>query len=196
MSSIALFHSALADHLAHFVAYKQMNGYDYGQRSHLLAFFDRFWIEEGLQTTCLCSSALERYIIQTAEHKPQARKEIIGVARQFSEYMHAMDPHNATIPIRVLPEPGRRFRFCRQCGFQGPPKPRLYDLRHNYACQCLRRWRRTGEDIHALLPVLAAAMGHVNYLSTQVYIHIEPYALEQAAVQLNTYRHSYERNTQ
>lgn len=70
--------------------------------------------------------------------------------------------------------------LCRRCGLNGQPPPRLHDLRHNYACRCIARWRDNGEDVQALLPVLAEAMGHVNIFATQIYIHIEASALQQA----------------
>ena len=74
------------------------------------------------------------------------------------------------------------FRLLRRhCGLEGRPPPRLHDLRHNFACRCIARWRREGKDVQALLPVLANAMGHVNIHATQVYIHVEAAALEQAS---------------
>lgn len=69
---------------------------------------------------------------------------------------------------------GRAFRrLCEQCGLKDDPRPRLHDLRHNYACECMNRWRREGKDINILLPVLSTAMGHVNPRATQRYIHID-----------------------
>jgi site-specific recombinase XerD len=67
----------------------------------------------------------------------------------------------------------RAFRkLCNQCGLHGEPPPRLHDLRHNYASECLARWQHDGEDIETLLPILSIAMGHVNPCATQRYIHI------------------------
>jgi len=66
-------------------------------------------------------------------------------------------------------------RLCAHCGITGSPAPRLHDLRHNYACRCLALWRN--EDVDALLPVLANAMGHVDFRSTQLYMHIDAVAL-------------------
>lgn len=80
--------------------------------------------------------------------------------------------HQARYAFRVLR---------RQCGLRGQPPPRLHDLRHNFACRCIARWREHHEDIQALLPVLANAMGQVNIHATQVYIHLEAAALQQAS---------------
>ncbi len=77
-------------------------------------------------------------------------------------------------------------RLCRHCGLGGKPLPRLHDLRHNYACRRLALWRQEGKDINAMLPVLATAMGHVNIFHTQIYLHIEPSELHDAAARLRT----------
>ncbi len=72
-------------------------------------------------------------------------------------------------------------RLCEQCGLQGNPRPRLHDLRHNYACECLIRWRKEGKDVQALLPILSTAMGHVSPNETQNYIHISVMDLLEAS---------------
>ncbi len=90
----------------------------------------------------------------------------------------------AEAPARRLCVGWARHNFrtlCKQCGLNAQPPPRLHDLRHNYACECLAQWRAAGEDVHALLPVLAHAMGHVGIHSTQLYLHTGPAAFRQAA---------------
>jgi integrase/recombinase XerD len=49
--------------------------------------------------------------------------------------------------------------------------PRVHDFRHNFAVHALLRWYRSGEDVQAKLPFLAAYMGHVSVVSTQYYLH-------------------------
>ncbi|MCK5803153.1 MAG: tyrosine-type recombinase/integrase [Lentisphaeria bacterium] len=78
-------------------------------------------------------------------------------------------------------------RLCRHCAIQGDPPPRLHDLRHNYACQVLAHWRRADMDINALLPVLTTAMGHVRIFDTQIYLHIDAVALQNAATAFKSY---------
>jgi site-specific recombinase XerD len=78
-------------------------------------------------------------------------------------------------------------RLCEQCGISGSPPPRLHDLRHNFACGCLQLWREQQEDLDALLPVLANAMGHVDFRSTQHYMHIDAAALQRAGAKLHTH---------
>ena len=77
--------------------------------------------------------------------------------------------------------------LCVRCGPHGEPSPRLHDLRHNYACRCLARWREAGEDVDALLPVLANAMGHVDFHATEVYLHIDAAALRRASAKFHSY---------
>jgi integrase len=49
-----------------------------------------------------------------------------------------------------------------------PPRP--YDLRHTYAVKTLLRWHESGEDVNALLPVLATYMGHSTISETYWYL--------------------------
>jgi len=82
-------------------------------------------------------------------------------------------------------------RLCAHCGISASPPPRLHDLRHNYACGCLQHWReQQEEDLDALLPVLANAMGHVDFRSTQHYMHIDAAALQRAGAKLHTHVYS------
>jgi integrase/recombinase XerD len=61
------------------------------------------------------------------------------------------------------------------------PWPRLHDLRHTFAVNCLCKWYEQGDDVNALLPVLSTVMGHVNVSNTQVYLHVPAQLREQAA---------------
>ena len=81
-------------------------------------------------------------------------------------------------------------RLCTHCAINAVPAPRLHDLRHNYACGCLQRWREQHEDLDALLPVLANAMGHVDYRSTQHYMHIDAAALQRAGAKFHSHRYT------
>jgi integrase len=48
--------------------------------------------------------------------------------------------------------------------------PRVHDFRHAFAVHALLRWYRSGVDVQAKLPLLAAYMGHVSIVSTQYYL--------------------------
>ncbi len=81
-------------------------------------------------------------------------------------------------------------RLREKCGIGTSPPPRLHDLRHNYACGCLQLWREQQQDLDALFPVLANAMGHVDFRSTQHYMHIDADALQRAGAKLHTHVYS------
>lgn len=49
--------------------------------------------------------------------------------------------------------------------------PRVHDFRHTFAVHVLLRWYRSGVDVQAKLPFLAAYMGHVSIASTEYYLH-------------------------
>lgn len=50
------------------------------------------------------------------------------------------------------------------------PRPRLYDLRHRFACERLASWHAAGRDVNALLPALATYLGHVKVTDTYWYL--------------------------
>ena len=55
--------------------------------------------------------------------------------------------------------------------------PRVHDFRFSFAANVLLRWYRSGVNVQAKLPLLAAYMGHVSVLSTYYYLRwIEPLA--------------------
>lgn len=83
--------------------------------------------------------------------------------------------------LSYLQASGAFCRLCNQCGLRGELPTRLHDLRHNFACSCIRQWRENGEDIQVRLPILANAMGHVDYFATQRYLHIDADDLQKAS---------------
>jgi len=54
----------------------------------------------------------------------------------------------------------------------GVASPRLHDLRHSFAVGTLRRWYREGADPAARLLQLSTFLGHVDPVSTAVYLTI------------------------
>ena len=63
--------------------------------------------------------------------------------------------------------------------------PRLHDLRHSFAVHRLLTWYKEGVDVQNRLPVLATFMGHVNIVSTQVYLTITSDLLNEASVRFH-----------
>jgi integrase len=63
---------------------------------------------------------------------------------------------------------------------EGVSPPRLHSLRHSFAVGCLLRWYREGADPQARLYQLSTFMGHVDPVSTAVYLTITPQLLDEA----------------
>lgn len=63
----------------------------------------------------------------------------------------------------------------------GVSPPRLHSLRHSFAVGCLLRWYREGIDPSTRLCQLSTFMGHVNPVSTSVYLTMTPQLLAEAS---------------
>lgn len=59
--------------------------------------------------------------------------------------------------------------------------PRIHDFRHTFAVHRLLKWYDMGVDVNTKLPHLSTYMGHVDILSTQVYLHPFEQLIEQGA---------------
>jgi len=74
-------------------------------------------------------------------------------------------------------------QLARELGFTasaGVAAPRLHSLRHSFAVGCLLRWYRQNLDPAARLHQLSTFMGHVDPVSTAVYLTIAPTLLQEA----------------
>jgi integrase len=63
----------------------------------------------------------------------------------------------------------------------GVAPPRRHGLRHSSAVGCLLRWYREGLDPSAQLHQLSTFMGHVDPVSTAVYLTITPQLPDEAS---------------
>ena len=63
----------------------------------------------------------------------------------------------------------------------GVSPPVLHCLRHSFAVGCLVRWYREGTDPQSRLYRLSTFMGHVDPVSTAVYLTITPQLLAEAS---------------
>ena len=116
----------------------------------------------------------------------------INAVEEYLVKRNAFEPSGDSSPL-FLGSSGKRFeygmtattfrRMIRQCkiGLDAPQPPRLHDLRHSYACNCVLRWYQEGADVNSKLPILATAMGHVNVGNTQIYLHVSSRLLQHAA---------------
>jgi site-specific recombinase XerD len=74
-----------------------------------------------------------------------------------------------------------RHNFIRLCRVSGvtrrcgsPARPRLHDIRQTFAVHRITSWIRKGDDLHRMLPALAAYMGQVGLGSTEKYLLLTP----------------------
>lgn len=67
----------------------------------------------------------------------------------------------------------RRFLWQAGISHGGRGKgPRIHDMRHAYACHCLKRWVVQGKDLSAYLPILQTYMGHDTLTETAYYLRM------------------------
>jgi integrase len=64
--------------------------------------------------------------------------------------------------------------LCRNLGWRPSngtqPRPRIHDLRHSFACRCLLRWSRNGENVDQLIAALSTYLGHSRVTDTYWYL--------------------------
>jgi integrase/recombinase XerD len=66
-------------------------------------------------------------------------------------------------------------------------QPRLHDLRHSAAVHRLTTWYREGKNVQRLLPLLSTYLGHVDLVSTQLYLTMTPELLHEASKRFAKY---------
>jgi Site-specific recombinase XerD len=125
-------------------------------------------------------------------HKSRLVPLSLGAAREMDTYLVARRrfSHAAEAPLLCCNRQGLRHytgmglaqglrQIFRSVGIRTATGhlPHVHDMRHTFAHAALLRWYRTGIDIEAKLPALAAYMGHVSVVSTQYYLSFfEPVA--------------------
>jgi integrase len=60
----------------------------------------------------------------------------------------------------------------------GRRRPRLYDLRHTFACKCLLSWLQEGKDVSRSIHRLATYLGHDGVKDTYWYLTSTPMLLD------------------
>lgn len=111
---------------------------------------------------------------------------------RYLDSRRAFPPNGRSDPVFINTRGGRlryssaaqEFRDLlrlRGVGVGSAQAPRLHDLRHTFACDCLRKWYAEGVDVNTRLPILSTAMGHVNINDTQLYLHVTAQLLHLAA---------------
>jgi len=86
------FQSHLASRMNDFVAFKQLQGYDYTHPPKHLWPFDRFLADQGFDKPYLTPDIVEAYLAHTQSLAPGTRYTRLSVLRQFSRYLHQLEP--------------------------------------------------------------------------------------------------------
>ncbi len=95
------FESCLAGPICHLIKLRQIGGSDYRAQARLLAYFDRFLVEQKLVKPYLDRQLIERYEKTLSHLVPRGRANRMCVVRQLCEYLSRSDP------LTYVPEPLR-----------------------------------------------------------------------------------------
>lgn len=104
-----------------------------------------------------------------------------ALALRLGKYERAMGARGPSAPYFPSPKGfwqtpsiGRIFRALLDAA--GIPHtddgPTVHSLRHSFACHRIMRWAREGEDVNALLPLLASYLGHEGPKGTERYLRL------------------------
>jgi site-specific recombinase XerD len=95
----------------------------------------------------------------------------------------------ARVPVYLIQRGFRRLRA--QAGVRREDgaryQPRLHDLRHAAAVHRLTAWYREGKNVQRLLPLLSTYLGHVDLVSTQIYLTVTPELMHEASKRFAKY---------
>jgi integrase len=109
------------------------------------------------------------------------RREKAGHS-QDSDAPFFVTRYGARVPLYLVQRGFRRLRA--QAGVRREDgaryQPRLHDLRHSAAVHRLTAWYREGKNVQRLLPLLSTYLGHVDIVSTQLYLTMTPELLHEA----------------
>ncbi len=64
--------------------------------------------------------------------------------------------------------------------------PRIHDMRHCYAINCLKRWVKEGKDLMVYLPILKTYMGHDSFAETAYYLRLTADVFPDITLKLET----------
>ena len=119
---------------------------------------------------------LNDVITEYAKQRKKAKHSQSGDAPFFVTRL------GARVPLYLLQRGFRRLRT--QAGVRREDgaryQPRLHDLRHAAAVHRLTAWYREGKNVQRLLPLLSTYLGHVDIVSTQLYLTVTPEVLHEA----------------
>lgn len=111
MSVSVEFTSPLTDRMVQFIAFKRMQGYDYKNGADQIGIFDAFLAKIGYASTVLNLDVLEHFADDIAGKSRSTRAGRLSTLRQFSVYLHALEPTSVLLPPRLIPRGAQKIRF-------------------------------------------------------------------------------------
>jgi integrase len=136
----------------------------------LLVRDSKFFKSRVVPISASLAEAIRKYLLERlkAAASPEAFLFLNHRSRPYSPDKFAQIFRGLQVTAGIPRVPGQRG-------------PRVHDIRHTFAVNCLLRWYREGADLEAKLPLLATYMGHVDIFSTQDYLNATPELLEEAS---------------
>ena len=149
-------------------------------------------------------------IVETKFHKSRLVVLHPTVCAQVQAYACFRDRHRHAerADAFFLSESGRALNYStvrttfrmisRRLGWDahvGRQRPRIYDLRHTFACHRLLQWYRDGVDVDHAIAALSTYMGHVKVTDTYWYLTGIPDLLQIAANRFEHFRHNHEKES-
>ena len=97
------FQSPLASAMNDFVAFKQLEGYQYVHSARHLRAFDRFLLQNGFDKPYLTTDILQAYVAYTARWQSSTQGTRLSILRVFSRYLQQHHPQS-----QLLRQPPRK----------------------------------------------------------------------------------------
>jgi len=104
------FRSSLASHLDNFVAFKQLQGFQYLSSSRHLRGFDSFLVEKSFDKSYLTPTVVEEYTRHTERLQPSTRYTRLCLLQRFSRYVHLVEPQSYVL-LRVPVKRPNHLRY-------------------------------------------------------------------------------------
>lgn len=105
-----------------------------------------------------------------------------GMAARLRAYVAGLGRDSGPLFVspythRPYTQQGIRYMFARiygEAGVRTPDgnTPRVHDMRHTFCTRSLDKMLASGMSAYEAVPILAAYVGHVNYVDTEKYIHL------------------------
>ncbi|MBW1944447.1 MAG: tyrosine-type recombinase/integrase [Deltaproteobacteria bacterium] len=93
--------SPLAREIQNFINLRRLSGADYQSQAQLLAYFDRFLVQQQTNKSRITREIMDRYLDSLSHLAPRSRYNRFCVVKQLCEYLSRNDP------LGYIPEPIR-----------------------------------------------------------------------------------------